>query len=72
MEIVFDGTGPITGNSFVASFLVLQWRMTAFALDGAAHVDLHDFAPAACEARIGGFLALHMPGRGTAASPGES
>ncbi len=34
------------------------WRV-----DGAAHVDLHAFAPAAYEARILAFLARHLHGR---------
>ncbi len=35
---------------------------TLWILDGAAHVDLHAFAPAAYEARVGAFLARHLAG----------
>lgn len=33
---------------------------TLWVVDGAAHVDLHAFAPAEYERRIGAFLALHL------------
>jgi fermentation-respiration switch protein FrsA (DUF1100 family) len=37
-------------------------------VDGAEHVDLHAYAPAEYERRIGGFLALHLTGE-TLANP---
>jgi alpha-beta hydrolase superfamily lysophospholipase len=35
-------------------------------VDGAAHVDLHDYAPGAYERRIGDFLAMHLAGQAVA------
>lgn len=43
-------------------FAAIRGPKQLWLLDGAAHVDLHDFAPEEYERRVGGFLAEHLRG----------
>jgi alpha-beta hydrolase superfamily lysophospholipase len=47
-------------------FAAAQEPKSLWIVDGAQHVDLHDYAPAEYERRIGDFLALHLAGQAVA------